>query len=305
MDVLNSRKSNQVNSLLLNSKKLMEEGQLKKASDMVNRVLGLDPVNTYASALLQRINELLHQPPPTIEREQEMQFRSLLIDSWHDGQPSPEVQKIISEAQTQFKISHGKHAELQREVKNQRYKDSLRDIWLTGGLSAFNMEGVETLRAKYDISRIDHALIEASLLREVRKNRVRGNVLIVDSDDATLLAVSQMLRSNYYAVIAAGSFSEALAAVKTVTPDLILSELLFADGSLGFDLFGFVRSTGGTKRTPFVFMTGSLDRTTHLIGKRVGVDDFLTKPVDADLLIATITGLLLRNGAPAPASKAK
>ncbi len=305
MDLLNSRKTNQVNALLMKSKKLLEEGQLKRASDMVSRVIALDPVNTYAAALLHRVNELLHQPPQSIEKEQEMQFRSLLIDAWHEGQPAPEKQKLIEESQTKLNISHGKRAELQREVKNQLYKDSLRDIWLTGGLSAFDMDIVETLRAKFEISRIDHALIESLLLREVRKNRVRGNVLLVDSDDATLLAVSQILRSNYYAVIAAGSFGEALAAVKTVTPDLILSEVVFADGSLGFDLFGFIRSAAETKHTPFLFMTSSLDRTTHLIGKRVGVDDFLVKPVDGELLVATITGLLLKKLPPAPPAKKK
>lgn len=301
MDLLSTRKTNQVNSLLVLAKQLMEEGHFQKADETLGKALSIDPVNTYGRGLRQRLDELRYQDSHALSKENEVHYRTFLADLWKNGKPGSEKDGYVSLTQEKLSISHAQHIEILRSVKNDLYKNSLRDIWLTGGLSAFDMETVEGLRSRYEVSWLDHSLIETTLLREVRKNRVRANILIVDSDDANLLCVSQILRSNYFAVIAAGTVAEALEAVKTVTPDVILSEVSFTDGSLGFDLYGFIRSSANTRQTPFLFMTGTLDRTTRLIGKRVGVDDFLMKPVDAELLTATVTGLLMRKP-PSPAT---
>ncbi|HZY10825.1 MAG TPA: hypothetical protein VFF29_06690, partial [Bacteroidota bacterium] len=55
-----------------------------------------------------------------------------------------------------------------------------------------------------------------------------------------------------------------------------------------------IRGTPATAHVPFLFMTSTMDRTTLVISKRLGVDDFLTKPLDYELLFATMTGKLLR-----------
>lgn len=288
------RKSNQINSMLVSAQKMIEDGHLKKAHEQASRALGMDTDNSYAKALLQRINELEKTYGSSTEFENEIQFRKILTEAWKEGVPARTETERLSSAQGNFKISDKRRSELEREIKNSWYKESLRDLWLAGGLSSFNMDLVEKLRAKFNISRIDHSFIESSLLKEVRKNKVRGTILVVDPDDASLLTLSQVLRSNHYAVIAAATLDEALASIKQVTPDVILSEVKFGDGSLGFDLFEFIRATPATQRAPFIFISSSLERTSLLIGKRMGVDDLLTKPVDPELLLATITGALLR-----------
>jgi CheY-like chemotaxis protein len=304
-DLQIGRKGNQINSMLVTAQKMIEDGHLKKAHEQTSRALGLDSDNSYAKALLQRINELEKAYGSSTEFENEIQFRKILTEAWKEGVPARTEGEQLSTTQSRFKISDKRRSELEREIKNSWYKESLRDLWLAGGLASFNMDLVEKLRSKFDISRLDHSFIESSLLKEVRKNKVRGTILVVDPDDASLLTLSQILRSHHYAVIAATTIDEALASVKEVTPDVILSEVKFGDGSLGFELFEFIRATPATQRAPFIFLNSSLDRTSLLIGKRLGVDDVLPKPVDGELLVATITGALLRRTVKLPSTKQK
>ena len=294
VDLLETRKTNQVNSYLLDAKKLLEEGHIQKAREHCLKALALDSANTYGKAILHQLDEMRGQAPLIAEQQEESHFRAFLAELWKKGKPGSEHDGLIASTQSTLNITNARRMEILRSVKNNLYKEALLEIWNTGGLSAFDMETVEQLRVRFDISRLDHSLIETTMLKEVRKNKVRANILIVDSDDANLLQVSQLLRSGSFAVIAAGSVKEAVEAMETVSPDLILSELSFTDGALGFDLFGFARENKRAEKTPFLFMTASLDRTTHIIGKKMGVDDFIAKPVDGELLIATITGLLMQ-----------
>jgi DNA-binding NarL/FixJ family response regulator len=45
---------------------------------------------------------------------------------------------------------------------------------------------------------------------------------------------------------------------------------------------------------PFVFLTAFTDRDTELKGRRLGADDYVTKPIDFDVLAAVITARLAR-----------
>lgn len=295
------RSKNQLNSYLVTAHKMFEDGYFKKASELANRALALDSENSYAKALLQRVAELKKDEKESIENaEIEHQFRSLLRESWRKGPPSQSQRTILDDMRQKFSISEPRQTELEREVRNTLYKDVLHEIWNTGGLAAFNMETVEELRKKFDIARTDHSIIETSLLREVRKNRVKGTVLIVDEDEDSLVDLATNLRTNAYAVISAGTIEEALATLKSVKPDVVISEVNFKTGPHGFELFETIRGTPATAQVPFLFMTSAIDRTTLVISKRLGVDDILTKPFDYEMLFAIMTGKLLRRDKIAP-----
>jgi DNA-binding response OmpR family regulator len=47
---------------------------------------------------------------------------------------------------------------------------------------------------------------------------------------------------------------------------------------------------------PFLFLATRIDRDTLIAGKRLGVSDFVLKPLDDDLVIASILNCLSRNG---------
>jgi len=132
------------------------------------------------------------------------------------------------------------------------------------------------------------------LLNQVRKNRVRGTILIVDGDSAFLQELTYRLRLSSFAIITAINIDEALASMKLVKPTFILSAVEFPGSASGFDFFQTLRLTTEGRNIPVFFITSSLDRTTQIIGKRLGVDDFFTKPIDFELLLATLSGKLLR-----------
>ena len=289
------RKFQEVTSLLMSAQKMIEDGYVQKASEFAHRALSLDQGNAYAKELGHRTKELLSEVDQS--SEQELQFRSLLKESWRDGIPTDEQRNVLMAMMGSLRIDDKRAIALERETKNSLYKQALREQWMTGGISSFTNEIIDGLREKFLVSRFDHSFIETELLREVRKDRIKGTILVVDEDEANLLHLARILRSNFYAVIAAGTYEEALGTIKVISPDIILSEVKFYNGMLGFDLYEHVRSRQALKATPFLFMAASLDRTTHLISKRFGVDEFFVKPVDTELLFATFTGLHLRKAA--------
>jgi len=289
------RKSNQVNTLLVSARQYLEDGYFKRAAEQLTKLLSIDANNSYAKALQQRLNELQIDDGTGISKETEFNFRALLKESWGNGRPSPSQQEIITGVQKKLKIPDETAANLERNVRNSFYKEKLHEIWVGGGLAAFSDEAIDELRTQYEISRVDHAPIESSLLHEVRKNKIRGAILVVDSDTTVLHELTRSLRLNFYAVAAAINIDEALATAKMMTPDVVISEPFFEKTPSGFDLYQSIRSSPETKDMPFFFLSKEFDRTTEIIGRRLGVDGFVLKPIDYELLHATLVGQLLHH----------
>ena len=122
-------------------------------------------------------------------------------------------------------------------------------------------------------------------------------VLLVDQDERVLLTLSEYLLNNKYEVISAGSYSEALETLSNVQPDIIISEVNFENGPVGFDLYLHTRSNAKTLDVPFLFLATRIDRDLLIAGKRLGVDDFLSKPLDREVVVASIWNCLSRKTA--------
>jgi DNA-binding response OmpR family regulator len=58
-----------------------------------------------------------------------------------------------------------------------------------------------------------------------------------------------------------------------------------------------VKTNLADRDIPFVFLAARIDRETLIAGKRFGVDDFLQKPVDAEVILASIVNCLSRRRA--------
>jgi CheY-like chemotaxis protein len=296
-DLLLQRKSNLINATLAAARQMIEGGYLKKASEEVKKVLGIDPQNVYATALLQRIAEANQKVASSECSESELQYASLLAESWKSGAPGESQAMILDAMQGSLGIADERRRTLEKDARNALYKRALEEIWATGGLAAFTMTAVEDLRVRYRITQLDQSLIEAAFLKEVRRNRLRGTVLIVDEESGILAELSARLRQHHYAVVAAANFDEAVAAFDAIQVDAVITEVRFGGVHQGYDLFEYVRATAGLQKIPFLFMTTGLDRTSLLIAKRLGIDDVLTKPIDGDLMVATLTGALQRYAA--------
>lgn len=129
--------------------------------------------------------------------------------------------------------------------------------------------------------------------RGVARDRA-ATVLLVDQDERVLTSLSHSLQREGVETVGASSFEEALAALATLQPDVIVSEVNFESGPEGLELFHRIRSNGALSRTSFIFLAARLDHDIMVAGKRFGVDDFIAKPADDDLVVASIRNCLAR-----------
>jgi DNA-binding response OmpR family regulator len=112
-------------------------------------------------------------------------------------------------------------------------------------------------------------------------------------DERLLLAdLVEELKDFGYNTIAANNGAEALEILKSETPDLILCDLMMPRMD-GRAVLQRVRADfPRLERTPFIFLTALATRDDVIAGKRLGADDYLTKPIDYDLLFATVESRL-------------
>ncbi len=117
-------------------------------------------------------------------------------------------------------------------------------------------------------------------------------ILCVEDEELLLGDLVEELEDANYNVVTARNGNEALQVLKTVTPDLILCDMMMP-GMDGPALLKTVREDyPALNQVPFMFLTARCSRDDMIEGKKLGSDDYLTKPVDYDLLLATIESRL-------------
>jgi DNA-binding NarL/FixJ family response regulator len=118
-------------------------------------------------------------------------------------------------------------------------------------------------------------------------------LLVVDDDPGLLLAVSETLRAEGYAVKTARRGAEALVIVAQTLPDLIISDIRMP-GMDGYQLVRNLRSNARTRLVPIVFLTAKDEISDRIQGFRTGVDAYLTKPFEPEELAAIVDAILQR-----------
>ena len=126
------------------------------------------------------------------------------------------------------------------------------------------------------------------------KKRKKEIVLVVDQDERVLERFVGKLSRYGLEIVSASSYEEAVDTIGAVTPDLVISEVNFENGPAGFDLFLWLKSGVGTQKIPFIYLATRIDREVLIAGKRLGVDDFLLKPTDDEVVAASVINALAR-----------
>jgi DNA-binding response OmpR family regulator len=118
-------------------------------------------------------------------------------------------------------------------------------------------------------------------------------VLIVDDDKDFLKIVSAILDSAGYLVTTAQDAHDALEKIQQETFDVILSDANMP-GPSGFDLVKTIRSHSKLSGIAIALLTGRRDHRDIERGLSSGADDYLVKPIDADLFLAKVNSLLVK-----------
>jgi DNA-binding response OmpR family regulator len=119
-------------------------------------------------------------------------------------------------------------------------------------------------------------------------------ILCIEDDSETAALIAEALIDRGYEVGVAYNGRDGLAAILRAAPDLVLADVSMPVMS-GFDLLErLVAHEPRFARMPFVFLTALTDHDNELKGWQLGADDYLTKPVDFDVLAAVIESRLRR-----------
>lgn len=126
-----------------------------------------------------------------------------------------------------------------------------------------------------------------------------AKILCIEDDRETAALIAEELIDRGYEVILAHDGREGLAMILKTMPDLVLSDISMPLMS-GFQLLdSLIALAPRFSRMPFIFLTALTDRDSELKGRQLGADDYVTKPIDFDMLTAIIAARLAgvaRNG---------
>lgn len=118
-------------------------------------------------------------------------------------------------------------------------------------------------------------------------------ILIVEDDPALNRSVCTFLQQNGFEATGCLHAEEAYDAMYEHVFDLIISDIMMPDID-GFEFAKTVRSLN--KEIPILFMTARDDMASMQRGYRIGIDDYMTKPVNFDEMLLRIGALLRRAG---------
>jgi DNA-binding response OmpR family regulator len=112
----------------------------------------------------------------------------------------------------------------------------------------------------------------------------------VDDDPAIVEAVAAVLAPDGYRVDGASDSSEALRAVLSAPPDLLVLDVNMP-GLNGWELCDIVRRQVATRDVPVLFLTGRGEMRDQITALQVGGSDHLKKPFRADDLRSKVRAL--------------
>jgi PleD family two-component response regulator/EAL domain-containing protein (putative c-di-GMP-specific phosphodiesterase class I) len=114
-----------------------------------------------------------------------------------------------------------------------------------------------------------------------------SRILIVEDDESQAKFASTLLRKGSFETLMITDPLKVIEAVEQFQPDLILMDL-YMPGANGIELTQVIRERDESLTIPIVFLSGEDDLEKKILALHYGVDDFLTKPVKPQHLLATV-----------------
>ncbi len=124
------------------------------------------------------------------------------------------------------------------------------------------------------------------------------DILLIEDDASFGYILSEYLRLNDFEVMWCKQVAESREALEQHTFQVAILDIMLPDGN-GYELAEFIRQT--YPDLPFLFLSAKVLKVDKLKGYKLGADDYITKPVDEELLLAKLRVILNRK---APQSEA-
>lgn len=115
----------------------------------------------------------------------------------------------------------------------------------------------------------------------------KAKVLIVDDELFNLDYLEQALEDSNYQIITATNGQEALDKIQREQPDLVLLDLMMPVLD-GFAVLTHIKADQVLRDIPVIIISAEHDSKSVVKGIKQGAEDYLTKPVNADLLVQKV-----------------
>ncbi len=122
---------------------------------------------------------------------------------------------------------------------------------------------------------------------------MKKKILIIEDEASMRRNIGLILQIEGYDVVSAENGRIGLEMARKENPDLILCDVMRPELD-GYGLVQALREDAAFSATPFVFLTARSDRRDVRVGMNFGADDYLTKPVVRDDLLAAVSVRLTR-----------
>ena len=113
-------------------------------------------------------------------------------------------------------------------------------------------------------------------------------ILIVDDDPRNIYALKLTLKARGYAVESCTMAQDALEMLKTRPEFSVVLMDMMMPGIDGYEAVRMIRSTQEIKHTPIIAVTAQAMPEDRQKCMEAGADDYVSKPIDVDLLIMAI-----------------
>lgn len=121
------------------------------------------------------------------------------------------------------------------------------------------------------------------------------SILIVEDDEIQLMLMEALLREANLDFVSVRDGHSALDKLENEKFNLVISDVNMP-GISGFNLVKTVRNIDRLKDIPFIFVTGRREKSDVERAIASGVDDYVVKPIDRDMLLAKIESLVSKKG---------
>ena len=118
-------------------------------------------------------------------------------------------------------------------------------------------------------------------------------ILFVDDEPDVLKTLEAFFTSEGFRVITATDGAQGLSKARTEKPDLIVLDIMLPKID-GYKVCRMLKFDEELKKIPVIILSARVQEEDKKLGKEVGADCYLTKPIDLEVLVAKMNELLSR-----------
>jgi CheY-like chemotaxis protein len=155
----------------------------------------------------------------------------------------------------------------------------------------YAMSDTSSTYATINIDELLEQLIPSDFQSLQKGIKTKGHILLVEDEVISQNIISHIIKSDNYDVVVASDGVVALMELGRKKFDLIISDISMPNLD-GYQLLEFIRNH--KIDVPVVFLTGHTSEIEKQKGLQLGALDYISKPIDSNLLLSTINKIFNR-----------